>query len=144
MSKTKGNESNTDVHINDIEEMTRIPEITTEELQETIRKLKNDKSPDSDDIRVEDIKVYDDETREMMRQIFNEIIQWNEFTSEVWDEVKLKVLHKKEHVENVNDCHPIYSLPALNKLFSTILHRRLLYSRLDQEQAEDQTGFRSS
>ena len=34
-----GNESNTDVHINDTEEMTRIPEITTEELQDAIRKL---------------------------------------------------------------------------------------------------------
>ena len=35
-----GNESNTDVHINDTEEMTRIPEITTEELQDAIRKLR--------------------------------------------------------------------------------------------------------
>ena len=35
-----GNESNTHVHINDTEEMTRIPEITTEELQDAIRKLK--------------------------------------------------------------------------------------------------------
>ena len=34
------------------------------------------------------------------------------------------------------------SLPALYKLFSTILYGRL-YPRLDQEQAEDQAGFRS-
>ena len=34
-------------------------------------------------------------------------------------------------------------MPALYKLFSTILHRRL-YPRLDQERAEDQAGFRSS
>ena len=34
------NESNTDVHISDTEEMTRIPEITSEELQDAIRKLK--------------------------------------------------------------------------------------------------------
>ena len=37
----KGNESNSDVHISDTEEMTRIPEITSEELQDAIRKLKN-------------------------------------------------------------------------------------------------------
>ena len=35
-----GNESNIDVHISDTEEMTRIPEITSEELQDAIRELK--------------------------------------------------------------------------------------------------------
>ena len=32
--------SNIDVHISDTEEMTRMPEITSEELQDAIRKLK--------------------------------------------------------------------------------------------------------
>ena len=35
-----GNESNIDVHISDTEETTRIPEITSEELEDAIRKLK--------------------------------------------------------------------------------------------------------
>ena len=35
-----GNESNIDVHISDTEEMTRIPEITSEELRDAIWKLK--------------------------------------------------------------------------------------------------------
>ena len=35
-----GNESNTDMHLSDTEEMTRIPEITSEELQDAIKKLK--------------------------------------------------------------------------------------------------------
>ena len=96
--------------------MTRTPEITTERLQKTIRKLKKDKSPVSDDIRVEDIKAYDDETRKMMRQISNEIIKLNEFTFEVWDEMKLKVLRKKKHVKNVDDSRPIYPISTLNKL----------------------------
>ena len=46
-------------------------------------------------------------------------------------------------MENVGNYRPTCSLPALYKLFSTILCRRL-YPRLDQEQAEDQAGFRSS
>ena len=57
--------------------------------------------------------------------------------------MKIKVIHKKGDVENVGNYRPICSLPALYKLFSTILYRRL-YPRLDQEQAEDQAGFRSS
>ena len=52
--------------------MTRVPEITSEELQDAIMKLKKGKSPDSDGIRAEDIKACDEETKEMMRPIFNE------------------------------------------------------------------------
>ena len=40
-----GNESSTDVHNNDTGEMTRIPEITTEELQTAINKLKKKAEP---------------------------------------------------------------------------------------------------
>ena len=78
------NNSSTDVHNNNTEETTRMPEITTEELQTAINKLNKGKSPDSNGIRAEDIKACDNETREMVRQIFNEIIQRNEFTPEDW------------------------------------------------------------
>ena len=137
------NESSTDVHNNNTDEMTRIPEITTEELRTAINKLKKGESPDSNGIKAEDIKACDDETREMLRQIFNEIIEQNEFTPESWKKVKIKVIHKKGVVENVGNYRPICSLPASYKLFSTILCGRL-YPRLDQKQAEDQEGFRSS
>ena len=73
----------------------RIPEITTEELQSAISKLKKGKSPDSNGIRAEDIKACDDETREMMRQLFNEIIKRNNFTPDEWKKVRIKVIHKK-------------------------------------------------
>ena len=43
--RENGNESSTDVHINDTDEMTRIPEITTEELQAAINKLKKGNIP---------------------------------------------------------------------------------------------------
>ena len=78
----------------------------------------------------------------MMRQIFNEITRQNKFTPEAWKKVKIKVLHKKGDVEYVCNYLPICSLLALYKLFSTILYGRL-YPRLDQEQAENQAGFRS-
>ena len=102
--------------------MTRKPEITSEELQDAIRKLKKGKSPDSNGIRAEDIKACDDETRETVRQIFK-------FTPEAWKKVKLKVIHENGYVENVGNYRPICSLPALYKLFSTILYSRL-YPRL--------------
>ena len=101
-----------------------IPEITTEELQNAISKLKTGKSPDGNGIRAEDIKACDDETREMVRQLFNEITKRNNFTPEEWKKVKIKVIHKKGDVENVSNYRPICSLPALYKLFSTILYGR--------------------
>ena len=121
----------------------RIPEITTEELQSAISKLKTGKSPDSNGIRAEDTKDCDDETREMRRQIFNEIIKRNNFTPDEWKKVKIKVIHKKGDVEDVSNYRPICSLPAMYKLFSTILYGRLFPMR-DQKQAEDQAGFRKT
>ena len=79
----------------------------------------------------------------MVRQIFNEIVRRKEFTPEDWKKVTIKVIHKKGVVENVSICRPNCSLPALYKLFSTILYGRL-YKVLDQKQAEDQAGFRKS
>ena len=93
---------------------------------------KKGKFPDSNGTRAKDIKACEDEAREMVRQFFNEIIKRNEFTPEAWKKVKIKVIHKKGDVENVGNYRPICSLPALYKLFSTILYSRL-YPRLDQK-----------
>ena len=60
----------------------------------------------------------------MVRQIFNEIRKRNDFTPKDWKKVTIKVIHKKGDVENVSNYRPICSLPALYKLFSTILYGR--------------------
>ena len=118
------NYSSTDVHNNNTEETARIPEITTEEVQTAINKLKIGRSPESKGIRAEYSKVCDDETREMVRQIFNDIIKKNEFTFEDWKKVTIKVIHNKGDVDNVSNYRSICSLLALYKLFSTILYGR--------------------
>ena len=68
----------------DTNEMKRIPEITIEELQTALNRIK-----------AEDIKACDEETKEMVRQIFNEILKQNEFTPVAWRKVRIKVIHKK-------------------------------------------------
>ena len=119
-------------------------EITTEELQTAINKLKKGNFLDKKGIRAEDINACDDETREMVRQIFNEIIKRNEFTLEDWKKFTIKVMHEKGDVENVSNYRPICSLPALYKLFSTMFVRKIVSSDLTKKQAEDQAGFRKS
>ena len=112
------------MHNRNTNEMMRIPEITTEELQTAINKLIKGKSADSNGIRAEDIKACDDETREMVRQIFNEIVKQNEFSPEAWKKLRMKVIRKKGDVEDVGNYRPICLLPALYKLFMTILYSR--------------------
>ena len=49
----------------------------------------------------------------------------------------MNVVYTKGNVEEVGNYRPICTLPALYKLFSTIMYNRL-YSRLNQAQSEDQ------
>ena len=88
-------ESSIDVQNKDTSEMMRIPEITTEELQTAINRLKG-KSADSNGIRAEDIKAWDDETIDVVRQIFNGIEKQNEFTPEAWRKLTIKVTKKEK------------------------------------------------
>ena len=88
-------------------------QVTTESCKPQSTNSKKGKSPDSKGIRAEDIKACDDETREMVRQIFNEIFKRNEFNPEDWKKVTIKMIHKKGDVENVGNYRPISSLPAI-------------------------------
>ena len=56
---------------------------------------KKGKSADSNGIRAEDIKGCDEETKDMVRQIFIEVVKQKEFTPEAWRKVRFKVIHKK-------------------------------------------------
>ena len=49
--------------------------------------------------RAEDIKSCDEETKEIVRQIFNDIVKQTEFTFEAWRRVRIKVIHEKETLE---------------------------------------------
>ena len=87
------NGNSIDVHSSNTNVMMKIQEITTEGLQTAINRLGRGNFPDSNGIRAEGTKACDDETSEMVRQIFNEIIKQNEFTPEAWKKVRIKVIH---------------------------------------------------
>ena len=113
-----------------------------EELQTAVIKHKKEgKSADSDGIRAEDIRACDDETKEMVRQIFNEIVKQNEFNPAAWSEVRMKVIHKKADVEDVGNYRFIWSLSALYTVFATLLYSRC-FPRFDLSQAEVEAGFK--
>ena len=59
---------------------------------------------------------------------------------EAWRRIRTVVICSKCDVEEAGNCRPMRSLPALYKLFLTLLYNRL-YSRLDRGQPADQGGF---
>ena len=114
----------------DVEETRDIPEVTNEELQAAISTLKKKANQETaTEIRAEDIKTCDEETKEMVRQTFNEVLKQKDCTPEAWQRKRIKVIHKKGDVEDVGNYRPICSLPALYTLFTTVLCSRR-YPRL--------------
>ena len=67
-------------------ETNEIPEISTEELQNAIKRLKKGKAGDSNVIRAEDIKASDDEPKEMVRTDLQRSGKQEEYTPEAWKE----------------------------------------------------------
>ena len=90
-----------------MEEREEIPEFTREELQAAIDRLKKGKAGDSNGIRAEDIKACGEETKEMVRQIFNEVPKQKESTPEAWRRIKIKVIYKKGDVEEAGNYRPL-------------------------------------
>ena len=77
----------------------------------------------------------------MIRQIFNQVMKQEDSAPETWRIIRIKVVYKKGHVEEVRNYRLICTLPALYKLFSTLKNNRL-HHRLDRVQPEEQGGFR--
>ena len=104
---------------------------------------KKGKASDNNGIRAEEIRTCDDTTKEMIRQIFNEVMKQEDCTPETWRIIRIKVVYKKGHVEEVGNYRTICTLPALYKLCSALIYKRL-HHKLDRVQPEEQGGFRRS
>ena len=116
-------------------------EFTTEEIQNAIDRLKKGKAKDSNGIRAEQLKLCSEETKEEIREIFNEIAQQKDFTPKSWRKIRIQVIHKKGDREDAGNYRPICGLPILYKLFATVLYARLA-PELHKVQPPDQAGFR--
>ena len=80
-----------------VEETKEILEFTIEGLQAAIDRLTKGKAGDSNGIRAEDInKACDEETKEMMRQIFNEVLKQRDCIPEAWRRMRIKVVYVEE------------------------------------------------
>ena len=104
---------------------------------------KKGKSADSSGIRAEDIKACDEETKEMVRQIFNELVTQNEFTPGASRKVRKKVIYRNRRRGRCWKLQPdLFSACVVQAVYDNTAQQ--IFPRLDQIQAEDQAEFRSS
>ena len=103
-----------------------MPEIIADEIQSAINKLNEGKACDNNGIRAEHIKDCDDMTKEMMRQIFNEVIK-KSCTPETWRRVRIKVIHKKRKRRRRQELPPnLYSASAVQTVLDNTPQQILL------------------
>ena len=60
-----------------------------------INKLKKGKASDNNGIRAEDIKTCDNETKEMIKLIFNDVLKQESCSPEIWRRIRIKVTRKE-------------------------------------------------
>ena len=118
-----------------------IPEFKREEIQAAIHRLKKGKAKDNSGVRAEQLKICSEETKEKIRNIFNDIARQNDFTPNSWRKIRIQVIHTKGNREDPGNYRPICGLPILYKLFATVLYARLAPG-LHKVQPPDQAGFR--
>lgn len=110
------------------------------EIIEAIKSLKLDKSPGSDNITNEMLKISPTKLAGPLAVLFNTIINKSETPSQ-WSESNIILIYKKGDPKDIGNYRPISLLPSLYKLFSTIINKRIS-ATLELKQPIGQAGFR--
>lgn len=110
------------------------------EIIEAIKSLKLDKSPGSDNITNEMLKISPTKLAGPLAVLFNTIINKSETPSQ-WSESNIILIYKKGDPKDIGNYRPISLLPSLYKLFSTIINKRIS-ATLELKQPIEQAGFR--
>nr|XP_034833605.1 uncharacterized protein LOC117990222 [Maniola hyperantus] len=120
-----------EVNINPIEET---------EIIEAIKRTKLEKSPGSDNITNEALKIAYNILATPLANLFNLILQKSETPSQ-WSESNIILIYKKGDPKEIGNYRPISLLPTLYKLFSTIINTRIS-PEIEARQPVEQAGFR--
>ncbi|XP_048002484.1 uncharacterized protein LOC125239065 [Leguminivora glycinivorella] len=118
-----------------------IPDISTYEVKQAMRQLKQYKAPGEDGITTELLKAGGRPILKELRWIFNEAL----FTGEIpekWQNSMGTLFHKKGAKTSLKNYRPIALLSQVYKVFSRIITSRIS-RRLDEYQPKEQAGFRS-
>ena len=84
-----------------------------------LRASKKGKASDNNGIRAEDIKTCDDTTKEMIRQIFNEVMKQDDCTPETWKRKGIKVIYNKGDLHSASAVQTVLNISKQQTLSQT-------------------------
>lgn len=114
--------------------------ITLNELQETIRQLKNGKAAGYDKITGEMLKNMGEKGAEMLLEIYNKAWKEEQFPSD-WEKALIVPIYKKGDNKDCNNYRGITLLCTAMKVLETIIDKKIR-PILDNTLEESQSGFR--
>ena len=116
--------------------------ITALEVDEAIKSLKPDKSPGKDGVNgifIKSVRVF---ILPLLTKLFNQMFELSIFPKE-WNETIIVPIHKKGNRNTPGNYRGISLLPILSKVFTYILHKRIMTWAENLEIIiEEQSGFR--
>ena len=118
-----------------------IPDISTEEINYALKKMKNHKAPGEDSIVIESIKIGGKTLLNRIETLFNLCLK-NQSIPKKWNNAIMILLFKKGDNTNLENYRPISLLSHLYKLYTRIITNRL-ENKLEFYQSREQAGFRS-
>lgn len=117
-----------------------MPDISLQEIEYALQKMKNGKSPGEDQITSEMLKMGGKVLREAVRILLNKCLMEGRIP-ESWNNAEIVLIHKKGDNTNLENYRPISLLSHLYKLFTRIITNRIT-AKLDSYQPVEQAGFR--
>ena len=119
-------------------------DITMVELENAIKKLKNDKSPGFDNILNEFLKVNTPLFKTTLLSIFN-VLYSKSYFPKAWSVGMIIPIFKKGNVNQAENYRGITLLSCVGKLFTSIINQRLnVWAELNNKFDKDQYGFRNN
>lgn len=129
-------------HNFDLQQLNR--DFTTTDIQRLIKKLKNGKSPGSDNIIAEYLKNSPETLVETLTNLFNLVLKTGVVPSNWCTGVIIPLFKNKGSVNNVDNYRGITLLSVIGKLFTSGLNERLAKFVDDTSaRGEEQVGFRA-
>ena len=124
----------------DSDGLSSIPEIHAQEVCDSLRNMKRGKRSDRHNIVMEMFSNGGPDLHQCLAGVFKKIMR-NGYFPAGWRDLVLTMLPKSGNLVDPANWRPIAILDACYKLFSKVLHGRLV-DVLEREQSDEQMGFR--
>ena len=118
-----------------------VPTITVEEISQTIKRLKSNKTGAMDGLVAEMLKTQFEPLLRAMATFFQQLLVVAQDPPAQWRRTMLKILYKKGDARLPGNSRPISRIPVMATVFSMILHGRTA-PHIDTNLSEEQYGFR--